>query len=80
VSPKLQRCGCAKPPTWATRLAARGQIDEALVWLRKVPLPATPGYREKAGQQLLQSAHPAFRAIGQQMLDSLAKPASNRAS
>jgi hypothetical protein len=56
---------------FAGMLAARGQMDEALVWLRKVPLTATPGYRQQAGQKLLASAHPAFRTIGQQMLDSL---------
>ena len=37
-----------------------------------VPLTATPAYRLEAGQLLLQSAHPGFRDIGQQMLDSLA--------
>ena len=62
---------------FASMLAARGHMDEALLWLRKVPLTATPGYCQQVGQKLLQSAHPAFRAIGQQMLDSLAKPASN---
>lgn len=62
---------------FAGMLAARGRMDEALVWLRKVPLTATPRYRLQAGQKLLQSAHPAFRAIGQLMLDSLT-PASAR--
>lgn len=56
---------------YAGMLAARGHMDEALRWLRKVPLTATPGYRSKAGKELLQSPHPAFQAIGQQMLDSL---------
>jgi TPR repeat protein len=56
---------------YASMLAARGQLDEALQWLRKVPLTATPGYKRLTGEQLLQSPHPAFRAIGQQMLDSL---------
>lgn len=56
---------------FAGMLAARGQIDEALTWLRKVMLTATPGYRQQAGQQLLLSAYPVFREIGQQMLDSV---------
>ena len=61
---------------FAGLLAERGQMGEALAWLRKVPLTATPRYRLQAGQKLLQSAHPAFRAIGQQMLDSVpAEPA-----
>jgi hypothetical protein len=59
---------------FAGMLAARGQMDEALVWLRKVPLTATPGYRRHAGEKLLQSTSPAFRAIGQQMLDSVESP------
>jgi hypothetical protein len=53
---------------FAGMLAARGQMDEALMWLRKVPLTATPGYRQLAGQELLLSAHPAFREVGEQML------------
>jgi hypothetical protein len=57
---------------FASMLAARGQMEQALLWLRKVPLTATPGYRQQAGEKLLLSAHPAFRAIGQQMLDSVA--------
>lgn len=56
---------------YASLLAARGQMDEALDWLRKVPLTATPGYKRLAGEQLLQSPHPAFQAVGQQMLDAL---------
>lgn len=56
---------------FASMLAARGQMAEALVWLRKVPATATPGYRRQAGEKLLQSPHPAFRAVGQQMLDGL---------
>lgn len=57
---------------FASMLAARGQMDEALHWLRKVPLTATPGYRKLAGEKLLQSPHPTFRTIGQNMLDSVA--------
>jgi uncharacterized protein len=56
---------------YASMLAARGQMDEALRWLRKVPLTATPGFKKLTGEQLLQSPHPAFRAIGQQMLDGV---------
>jgi TPR repeat protein len=56
---------------YASMLAARGQMDEALAWLRKVPLTATPGYKRLTGEQLLQSPHPAFQAVGQQMLDAL---------
>ena len=56
---------------YAGMLAARGQMDEALQWLNKVPLTATPGYKRLAGEQLLQSPHPTFQAVGQRMLDSL---------
>lgn len=56
---------------YAGMLAARGQMQEALQWLAKVPLTATPGYKRLAGAQLLQSPHPAFQAVGRQMLDSL---------
>lgn len=55
---------------YASMLAARGQMDEALEWLHKVPLTATPGFKRLAGEQLLHSPHTAFRAIGQQMLDT----------
>lgn len=60
---------------YASMLAARGQMDVALEWLRKVPLSATPGFKRLAGEQLLQSPHPAFRAVGQQMLDALSSVA-----
>lgn len=56
---------------YASMLAARGRLDEALDWLRKVRLTATPGFKKLTGEQLLQSPHPAFRAIGQQMLDTV---------
>lgn len=56
---------------YAGMLAARGQMELALDWLRKVPLTATPRYKKEAGELLLQSPHPAFREIGQQMLDSV---------
>lgn len=62
---------------YAGMLAARGQWDEALAWLRKVPLTATPGYKREVGPLLLQSPHAAFRAVGQAMLDSLATPTAN---
>ena len=52
-------------------LAVRGQIDEALEWLNKVPLTATVGYKREVGPLLLQSPHPGFRAVGQAMLDSV---------
>jgi TPR repeat protein len=56
---------------FASMLAARGQIEEALEWLRKVPHTATPRYRKQAGEMLLQSPHPDIQFIGKQMLDSL---------
>lgn len=49
-------------------LAARGRMEEALTWLRRVPLTATPGFMAEAGRALLQSPHEAFRRIGEQML------------
>ena len=61
---------------YASMLAARGQMDEALEWLHKVPLTATPGFKRLAGEQLLQSPHPAFRAVGQHMLDALSNVAA----
>ncbi len=57
---------------YASMLATRGQMAEALEWLRKVPLTATPGFKRLAGEQLLHSPHPAFQAVGQQMLDAAA--------
>lgn len=56
---------------YAGMLAQRGEFDAALEWLRKVPLTATPAYQEEVGPLLLQSPHPGFRAVGQQMLDNL---------
>jgi uncharacterized protein len=53
---------------YASMLAGRGLMDEALVWLRKVPITATPGFRQLAGKQLLDSPHAVFRAVGQTML------------
>ncbi len=54
---------------YAGMLAARGLIPEALEWLRKVPLTATPAYMRAVGPLLRDSAHAGFRAIGLQMLE-----------
>lgn len=56
---------------YAGMLAARGQMELALDWLRRVPLTATPRYKKEAGALLLQSPHPTFREIGRQMIDSV---------
>ena len=61
---------------YAGMLAARGQFDDAVEWLRKVPLTATLGYQREVGPLLLQSPHAAFRAVGQAMLDNIATPAA----
>lgn len=60
----------------AGMLAAQGRVDEALAWLRKVPPAATPGFRAEAGRALLQSPHPEFRRIGEQMVASAAAAAA----
>ena len=52
----------------AGMLAVQGRTGQALAWLRKVPLTATPAFREEAGRVLLQSPHEEFRRIGEQML------------
>ena len=57
----------------AGMLAAQGHMAEALLWLRKVPLTATPGFKAEAGRALVQSPYPEFRRIGQQMLNSAAQ-------
>jgi TPR repeat protein len=49
-------------------LAARGRMDEALHWLRKVPETATPAYLRSAGELLAQSPHPAIQAVGRAMV------------
>lgn len=54
---------------YAGMLAQRGQVEEALEWLRKVPLTATRAYQEEVGPLLLESTHPGFRAVGQEMLE-----------
>ena len=56
----------------AGMLAAQGNMAEALQWLRKVPLTATPGFKAEAGRTLLESPYPEFRRIGQQMLSAVA--------
>ncbi len=61
--------------SYAGMLAGRGRMDEAIEWLRKVPLTATPAYLREAGALLLQSPHPTLRTIGQQMLDRAAAAA-----
>jgi len=53
---------------YAGMLAARGAVQEALAWLRKVPATATPGFLAEAGQALLQSPHAEVQRIGRQML------------
>ncbi|WP_394789069.1 tetratricopeptide repeat protein [Rhodoferax sp.] len=58
---------------YAGMLAARGRLAEALEWLEKVPLTATPAYLQLAGQRLLESSYPEFQRIGQRMLDTPAK-------
>lgn len=57
---------------YAGMLAAQGREAEALEWLAKVSQTATPGYLRLAGDLLLQSPHPAVRAIGQEMLGRVA--------
>lgn len=53
---------------YAGMLAAQGREAEALGWLAKVPDTATPRYLRQAGELLMQSPHPDFRAIGERML------------
>jgi uncharacterized protein len=60
----------------AGMLAAQGRTGEALEWLRKVPLTATPGFRAEAGRALLQSPLEEFRRIGEQMVASAAATAA----
>jgi hypothetical protein len=58
--------------SYAGMLAARGQPEEALQWLAKVPLTATPRYMAEAGALLLQSPQDEFRRVGQDMLSKAA--------
>ncbi len=57
---------------YAGMLAAHGRMEEALHWLRLVPQTATAGFMRSAGALLLESPHEAFRAIGREMLASVA--------
>lgn len=57
---------------YAGMLAERGQLQEALQWLRKVPATATPGFLAQAGQALLDSPHDTIRAVGQEMIEKAA--------
>ena len=53
---------------YAGMLAARGRLPEALEWLNKVPLTATPAYLQKVGAVLRDSGVAEFAAIGMRML------------
>jgi hypothetical protein len=53
---------------YAGMLATRGRMAEALAWLRKVPLTATPAYLRAVGKLLAASPHADFRTIGAEML------------
>jgi len=55
--------------SYAGMLAARGRMAQALQWLAKVPLTATPRYMAQAGALLMKSPHPALQRAGQDMLD-----------
>jgi TPR repeat protein len=56
---------------YASMLAERGRVGEALDWLHKVPLSATVGYKRLAGEKLMLSPNPDFQAVGRVMLESL---------
>ena len=64
--------------SYAGMLAARGQAEEALQWLAKVPLTATPRYMAEAGALLLQSPQDEFRRIGQEMLDQATRASAGK--
>ncbi len=53
---------------YAGMLASRGQTQEALEWLRKVPLTATRAYMAEAGRLLAESPSEELRAVGRDML------------
>ena len=53
---------------YAGMLAARGRMEEALQWLRKVPDTATSGFMRSAGALLLKSPHTEFQAVGREMM------------
>ena len=52
---------------YAGMLAARGRLPEALEWLEKVPLTATPAYLQKIGAILQQSHQAELRQMGLRM-------------
>ena len=54
--------------SYAGMLAAQGRTDEAIGWLEKVLLSATPRYLRQAGALLLQAPDARVRAIGERML------------
>jgi TPR repeat protein len=54
--------------SYAGMLAARGDMAQAVKWLRKVPATATPAYLLEAGRLLVDSARPEFRTVGHEML------------
>lgn len=53
---------------YAGMLAAQGDDEEALYWLRKVPETATPAYLAEAGNMLKESPKEAYRKMGIDML------------
>ncbi len=53
---------------YAGMLAARGRLPEALQWLEKVPLTATPAYLQKVGTVLRDSGVAELAAVGAKML------------
>lgn len=53
---------------YASMLAERGRLAEALEWLAKVPLTATKAYLEKTGALLLQSGNAQFQRVGKLFL------------
>jgi TPR repeat protein len=53
---------------YARVLAEAGDTGQALEWLQKVPLTATPGFLEEVGRLLAGSADSRFSSLGQEML------------
>lgn len=53
---------------YARLLAQSGDLDQALEWLRRVPLTATPGFLEEVGQVLAGSADPRFAMLSREMV------------
>jgi len=53
---------------YARMLAERGDADQSLAWLRRVPLTATPGFLEEVGHLLSGSPDPRFLDVGREML------------